>query len=120
MSSGKLRAVIRAWGRPPCTGALERFERTPDIPEEIAAQTASSSQSALNSRIAAPPLKIGIWTGERAVERDRVWVGEVGEMRSGSRGGEEGDLFHSKSIHNVITEAGRKNECCCRDLCVCQ
>ncbi|KAI3371140.1 hypothetical protein L3Q82_023767, partial [Scortum barcoo] len=55
-----LRAVIRAPSRPPCAGTLEWFESGPDIPEEIAAQTPSSSQSATNSRIAALPLKIVI------------------------------------------------------------
>lgn len=56
--------VIRALSRLPWAGTLEWFERGPDIPEEITAQTPSSSQSATNSRIAALPLKIVIWTGE--------------------------------------------------------
>lgn len=60
----QLEVVIRALSRPPCAGTVEWFERGPDIPEEIAAQTPSSSQSATNSRIAALPLKIVIWTGE--------------------------------------------------------
>lgn len=59
-----LKVVIRAPSHPPCAGTLEWFESGPDIPEEIAAQTPSSSQSATNSRIAALPLKIVIWTGE--------------------------------------------------------
>lgn len=63
-SYSELKVVIRALSRPPCTGTLEWFESGPDIPEKIAAQTPSSSQSATNSRIAALPLKIVIWTGE--------------------------------------------------------
>lgn len=63
-SYSKLKVVIRTSSRPPCTGTLEWFESGPDIPEKIAAQTPSSSQSATNSRIAALPLKIVIWTGE--------------------------------------------------------
>lgn len=63
-SYSELKVVIRAPSRPPCTGTLEWFESGPDIPEKIAAQTPSSSQSATNSRIAALPLKIVIWTGE--------------------------------------------------------
>lgn len=60
-----LQVVIRAPSRPPCSGLWSGFERGPDIPEEIAAQTPSgSSQSATNSRIAVQPLKIVIWTGE--------------------------------------------------------
>lgn len=59
-----LKVVIRALGCPPCAGTVEWFERGPDIPKEIAAQTPSSSQSATNSRIAVLPLKIAIWTGE--------------------------------------------------------
>lgn len=58
-----LKVVIRALSHPPCAGTLEWFESGPDIPEEIAAQTPSSSQSATNSRIELP-LKIAIWTGE--------------------------------------------------------
>ncbi|TNN76022.1 hypothetical protein EYF80_013785 [Liparis tanakae] len=68
-----LKAVIRAPSHPPCTGTLEWFESGPDIPEEIAAQTPnSSSQSATNSRIAALPLKIVIWT-RRGMEGAR-WM----------------------------------------------
>lgn len=69
-----LKAVIRAPSRPPCTGTLEWFESGPDIPEEIAAQTPNSSQSATNSRIAALPLKIerdgelGVWRGPAWME----------------------------------------------------
>jgi len=59
-----LKVVIRALSHPPCSGTLEWFESGPDIPEEITAQTPSSSQSATNSRIAVLPLKIVIWTGE--------------------------------------------------------
>lgn len=58
-----LKVVIRALSHPPCAGTLEWFESGPDIPEENAAQTPSSSQSATNSRIELP-LKIAIWTGE--------------------------------------------------------
>lgn len=77
-----LKAVIRAPSRPPCTGTLEWFESGPDIPEVLAAQTPSSSQSATNSRIAVLPLKIVIWTGEgwRAVWR------EPAEWRMNDRG----------------------------------
>lgn len=60
----QLKVVIRALSRPPCAGTVEWFERGPDIPGEIAAQTPSSSQSATNSRIAVLPLKIVLWTGE--------------------------------------------------------
>lgn len=50
--------VIRAagpWAHPalPCAGTVKRFESRPDIPEEMAAQTTHSSQSATNSRRAA-------------------------------------------------------------------
>lgn len=63
------RVVIRAPSHPPCPGTLEWFESRPDIPEEITAQTpssssSSSSQSATNSRIAVLRLKIVIWTRE--------------------------------------------------------
>lgn len=107
-----MKVVIRAPSRPPCAGTLEWFESRPDIPGEIAAQTpSSSSQSATNSRIAALPLKIVIWTGERDGELG-VWRGPAG-WRMNDRGVEAEQerrvvLFHSISSHNVITAAQRK------------
>lgn len=68
------RVEIRAPSSPPSAGTLEWFETGPDIPEEIAAQTPSSSQPATNSRIAAPPLKI-VRTGEGWRARAEVACG---------------------------------------------
>lgn len=117
-SYSRLKVVIRALSHPPCAGTLEWFENGPDIPEEIAAQTPSSSQSATNSRIAVLPLKIVIWTGEGM----ESWVCEGGRSgwRMSDRGVEaeqekKGGLFHSISSHNVITAVQRKKESC-RDV----
>lgn len=87
VSCSGLNVVIRAPNRPPCTETLEWFESGPDIPEEIAAQTPSSSQSATNSRIVALPLKIVIWTGEgrRTGCVDGEWM--IEEWKPSRKGG---------------------------------
>ena len=108
--NSRLRAVIRAPSHPPCSGTLEWFESRPDIPEEIAAQTPSSSQSATNSRIAVLLLKIDIWTGEgrRTGCVDGARCMEDEWQRTGSGAEEEGGLFHSISRNNVSTVVQRK------------
>lgn len=95
-SYSRLKVVIRALSRLPSAGTLEWFESGPDIPEKNAAQTPSSSKSATNSRIAALPLKIVIWTGEGW--RAGCVEGEAG-WRMNDRGVEVGQ--ESRVVYSI-------------------